>query len=129
MRGETPKPLHVQIPTEHPLVKGLMDISGIISDTDAHFTPEFFHSQNWEKRDDKMFLHYFNGEQRTIEIAIIHLLGAHMMMLQIFDECFGGALSRNSEWRKVRDEVFVVARPSVDKLERRSPLETSPADT
>lgn len=127
--GETPKALHVRIPAEHPLVKQLMDVWGIISDADAHFTPEFFHSLRWEKRDDKMFLHYFSGEQRTIETAIIHLLGAHMMMLRIFDECLGGALAANDEWMRVRDEIFAVAKPYADKLERGSALGTPEAES
>lgn len=125
--GETPKPLHVRIPAEHPIVKQLMDVWGIISDSDVHFTPEFFHTLRWEKRDDRMFLHYFNGEQRTIETAIVNLLGAHMMMLHIFDEFFGGVLSANAEWQRLRDEISAVAKPYADKLERGSAPETPPA--
>lgn len=125
--GETPKALHVHIPAEHPLVKQLMDVWGIISDADAHFTPEFFHSLRWEKRDDKMFLHYFSGEQRTIETAIIHLLGAHMMMLRIFDECLDSALSANAGWQSLRDQIVAVAKPHADKLEHGSALETPPS--
>ena len=118
--GETPKPLRLRIPTEHPLVKQLMVFWGIISDSDVHFTPEFFHSLRWEERDDHMFLHYFSGEQRTIETAVIHLLGAHMMMLQVFDECFNGVLSGNGEWQTLRDEIFSVAKPYADNPERGS---------
>ena len=125
--GETPKPLHVHIPAAHPLVKQLMDSWGIISDANAHFTPEFFHSLQWEKRDDHIFLNYFSGEQCTIETAVTHLLGMHMIMLQIFDECFDGALSADAEWRPLRDEIFAVSKPYLDKLELGSTLETPPA--
>lgn len=127
--GETPKPLHVRIPAEHPLVKQLMDVWGVISDADAHFTPEYFHSLRWEKRDDAMFLHYFTGEQQTIETAIIHLLGAHMMMLRILDECLNGALVANDKWTRVRGEIFSVAKPYADKLERSAALETPPPES
>lgn len=117
-QGRTPKPLQVRIPAQHPLVRQLMDTWGIISDADVHFTPEYFHSLKWEKRDDRMFLHYFTGGQRMIETAIIQLLGAHMMMLQVLDDCLEGSFSRSETWRELRDELHVRAKPWADKLER-----------
>lgn len=117
-KGERPKPLQIHIPVEHPLVKQLMDTWGIISDSDVHFTPEYFHTLRWEKRDDKMFLHYFTGEQRTIETAIIQLLGSHMMMLQVLDECLDGALSGKGEWQDLRDKIHSIAKPYADKFEQ-----------
>lgn len=116
--GDKPKPLHIHIPVEHPLVKNLMDTWGIISDADVHFTPEYFHSLRWEKRGDKMFLHYFTGEQPAIETAIIQLLGSHMTILQVLDECLDGTLSGNDEWQKIRDTIHAVAKPYADKFER-----------
>jgi hypothetical protein len=94
-----------------------MDSWGILSDTDAHFTPEYFLSLRWERRGPNMFLHYFNGEQGTIEMYIIHLLGAHVMMLRILDECLAGAFSSNAEWRKLCSEIFAVAKPYAEKFE------------
>ena len=114
--GEKPKPLHVPIPVEHLLVKQLMDTWGILSDADVHFTPEYFQTLRWEQRNDRMFLHYFSAEQHTIEVAIIQLLGAHMMMLRILDECLDGAFSATEEWRKTRDAIFAVAKPYSDKF-------------
>lgn len=115
-KGERPKSLQIHIPVKHPLVKQLMDSWGMISDSDVHFTPEYFHTLRWEKRDDKMFLHYFIGEQRTVESAIIHLLGAHMMMLRVLDECQDGALSGTDEWREIFKKIYTVAKPYADKL-------------
>ena len=116
--GKKPERFHVQIPVEHELVKQLMDTWGIISDADVHFTPEYFHSLRWERRGDSMFLQYFSGEQRTIESAIIQLVGAHMLMLQVLDECLDSAFSANAEWRKLRDEIYAAGKPYADKLER-----------
>jgi hypothetical protein len=116
-KGDRPKSLNIHIPVEHPLVRQLMDTWGIISDTDVHFTPEYFLTLRWDKQGDKMFLHYFTGEQRTIESAIIQLLGTHMMMLQILDECLDGALSENDQWEKIRDKIHAVAKPYAEKFE------------
>jgi len=120
--GETPKSLHIPIPADHPVVKELMGVWGIISDGDVHFTPEYFHSLPWETRDDQMFLHYFTGEQRVVESAIIQLLGAHMMMLRVLDDCLDGPLSANSDWRETHDQLYAIAKPWADKLDRRAAL-------
>lgn len=114
--GEKPRTLHIPIPVTHPLVKELMDSWGAISDADVHFTPEYFHSLRWEKRDEKMFLHYFTGAQRTIETAIIQLLGTHMMMLRVLNDCVEGAFERSDDWRRVRDQLYEIAKPWADKL-------------
>ena len=124
-QGDMPKPLHIPIPVYHPLVKELMDSWGIISDASVHFTPEYFHSLRWERRGDGMFLQYFSGEQRTIETAIIELLGAHMMMLRVLDECLEAGFARSEAWRKLHDQLFATAKPWADKLERTAVLEQS----
>lgn len=121
--GEIPKSLHIPIPAEHPLVKQLMDTWGIISDADVHFTPEYWGSLRWEKRDDKMFLQYFSGEQRTIETAIIQLLGAHMMMLRVLDDCLERSFSSSEAWRSIHDQLYARAKPWADKLERTAVFE------
>lgn len=127
--GGRPEFLNIRMPVEHPLVKQLMDTWGIISDADVHFTPEYMQSLRWEKRDNKMFLHYFSGEQRTIETAIIQLLGAHMMMLQVLDACLDSAFSGNDEWHKIRDEIHAIAKPYADKFDRAAVFERPEAET
>lgn len=114
--GARPEFLRIHIPVEHLLVKQLMDTWGIISDADVHFTPEYFQTLRWERRDDKMFLHYFSGEQQTIETAIIQLLGAHMMMLHVLDECLDSAFSGIADWQTIRAEIHAVAKPYADKF-------------
>ena len=114
--GKTPKSFHFPIPVKHPLVTELMVTWGIISDSDVHFTPESFASLRWEKRDDKLLLQYFTGEQRTIETAIVTLLGAHVMMIRILDDCLEGALSRNDEWRAIIKELYEKGKPWADKI-------------
>lgn len=114
--GQTPKQLHIRIPVEHPLVQELMTSWGIISDGEAHFTPEYLHSLRWQKEDGKMSLDYFSGDQRTIETEIVHLLGAHVMMLRVLDYCFDGAFTTNPEWTNVRDDIKAAAQPYADKI-------------
>lgn len=115
--GKRPKFLHVPIPADYPLVKQLIETWGIISDAEAHFTPEYFHSLRWEERHDQMLLHYFSGEQRMIETAIIQLLGSHIMMLKILDYCLDGAFNGSKDWRGVHDELYAKAKPWADRLE------------
>lgn len=115
--GEKPKRLDVRIPDDHPLVQELMRIWGAISDTDVHFTPEHFISLRWEQSEGSMILRYFTGDQRTIESAIINLLGSHVMMLRILDECLDGPFSSNHEWRKLCDQIHAAAKPYAEKFE------------
>jgi hypothetical protein len=94
-----------------------MDTWGVFSDGEVHFTPEYFGSLGWEKGDDRMFLQFFTGDQRTIEAAIVLLLGAHMMMLRVLDECLDGSFTRSDAWREISDQLYVRAKPWADKLE------------
>jgi hypothetical protein len=116
-KGEKPKSLHIPVPVTHPLVKQLMDTWGIFSDGEVHVTPEYFGSLGWEKGDDRMFLQDFTGDQRTTEAAIVLLLGAHMMMLRVLDECLDGSFTRSDAWREISDQLYVRAKPWADKLE------------
>jgi hypothetical protein len=119
--GAKPKSVLPKLPpVKHHLLKQLTDMYGIISDTDAHFTPEHFELLRWEKQDDGILLKYFTGQQRTIELAIIHLLRAHIMMLQILDECLDGAFSSNPEWRELCYEIHAAAKPYAAKFEHRT---------
>jgi len=62
-----------------------------------------------------MFLNYFNAEQRMIESAIIQLIGSHITILKILNECLDGAFSDSKEWLTVRDEFYTNIKPWVDK--------------
>jgi len=117
-QGTKPKPLRPKIPVTDPLVTQLVESWAIISDTDVHFTHEYFISPPWDRQSDGKFLSYFNSDQRTIESAIIHLLGAHMRILRVLNECFDGQFSNNAEWRKLVDEISTIAKPYVQKFER-----------
>jgi hypothetical protein len=119
--GTKPPRLHVEIPVKHPLVKELMESWGMLSDSDVHFTPEYLISQQWKEEEDSLFLQYFSGDQDTIERAVIHLLGAHMMMLRVLDDCMEGAISRNAQWVQVSKEIHAVAGPYAERFEH-SPI-------
>lgn len=107
--GEEPKGLHIHIPISHPLVERLMVSYGVLSDADVyHLTPEYFSDVDWESRGGKMILQYFTDD--TIESDVLHLLGAHMVMLQVFDEYLECALSSSTEWQRLRYEIAVAAK-------------------
>ncbi|MSP42830.1 MAG: hypothetical protein EXR08_05620 [Alphaproteobacteria bacterium] len=107
------------MPVEHPLVHQLMDSWGIISDLAVHFTPEYLHAVlQWEERDGKMLLHYFARDQKTIEDAITELIGTHMLMLRVLDDCMDQAFSNSPAWLKLRDQLQASVKPSVDKTDQ-----------
>lgn len=115
-KGKKPERLHVPIPVKHPLVEELMQSWGMLSDAHVHFTPEHFVSLKWQQSEDSMFLNYFSGDQGSIERAIIHLIGAHMMMLRIFDDCLDGCLHQKPDWDRIQHEIRKTAGPYAAKL-------------
>lgn len=115
-RGEKPKRFHVDLPVKHPLVMQLMEMWGVMSDGDVHFTPEYFRSLRWDEGEHHMHLEYFSGDQQTIEIALVGLFGAHMMMLRVLDDCRDGAFSSVEAWRTTRDRLNARAKPWADRL-------------
>jgi hypothetical protein len=117
--GEIPKGFGLKVPIEHELVKQLMHGYGIISDSYVHFTPEYVYaSLSWDKQDTSITLQYFTCEQRHLERAILYLLGAHMLMLRILDECLEGELRSDARRQKLWHEIFVIAEPYAEKFER-----------
>lgn len=104
--GEKPKTLHIELSVgPHPIIEELMKFAGMLSDSGAHFTPEFFASRNWSKRDGQLFLDYFNGDQRTIEREIVLLAALQLLILRVLDECVDHAFGKDADWSRMLREA------------------------
>ncbi len=110
-----PKPLKVA----HPLLNDLMQTWGILSDAAVHLTPEYLDSLRWEPRGERVFLHYFTDEQRTIELEIVTLVGSHVQILRAFDWCVDQALSSTPGWKEQWNELERLGKPYAAKFESR----------
>ena len=103
--GKKPKPFFpsLNFPPGHALLKDLERDIGMLSDSYVHFTPEYLGSQNWKKEKDAELvtikLNYFTSDQKTIEREFILLVGTHIKILRIFDECLDSVFSKNKEWQ------------------------------
>jgi hypothetical protein len=108
LTGEKPPflpPIKLDLPANHPTLAELEKDFGMLSDAYVHFTPEFYGSQNWRNQHETdsntamVYLSYFTSDQRTIERELILLIGAHIKILQVLDECLEWAFSQNVEWQ------------------------------
>ena len=115
--GKKPKPLHISLEVNHPLVKGMMQTWGILSDASVHFTPEYFGSLSWRKEDTSIFLNYFTNDQRVIEREIILLVGTHATILRVLDWCLDAAFSRDGEWNRLMGQAFEKGKPYAAQFE------------
>lgn len=115
--GKKPKSLHVNLDVKHPLIEELMQTWGILSDASAHFTPEYFSSLAWERRETSLFLGYFTRDQRIIEREIVLLAGTHAKVLRVLDWCLDGDFSKHIEWGRLIAELYEKGRPYAAKFE------------
>jgi hypothetical protein len=103
------KPAKVADPPGHEGVAWLRKHFGIISDEAVHFTPEFLDSEDWHEEEGvdtvTLRLEYFEPSQRAIEREIWFLAGVHVRLIDLFDECLDGQLSRSPEWLLLRQAV------------------------
>jgi hypothetical protein len=88
------------------LMKSLNDQHGILSDSFAHFTPEYYAYQNWRvKKTDyqrnTVELLYFITDQKTLERELILLADTHWQILNVIDHCMDYTLSKNDDWKRI----------------------------
>jgi hypothetical protein len=133
LEGERPKsaPAHKWAKNilEHPLLADLRNSLGILSDSYAHFTPEFEGNLQWTdnthlERDPQIKLEYFNTTKRDIHCAFLFLAAVHIQLLNIFNVCFHNGLQSDGGWlllqttaSLIHDELGLEFRPNA----RRSP--------
>lgn len=100
--GKKPKALKRTTPDIDPAVRPrvdhLMGMLGVLSDTDAHFTPEFLAGIAWDDRCGSTFLNYFDKEPQVR--VVVFTSAVHLSILEILDWCFDGAFqSGAADWQ------------------------------
>ncbi len=63
----------------------------------VHFTPEFFDSLDWKEHGHEIFLGYFHTDDQTIERSALTLAATHGTILKVFDRCFDGGISQDTQ--------------------------------
>jgi hypothetical protein len=102
----------IKDPPKHRVVEMLRARVGALSDSFVHFTPEFYGSLDWRIEDPGgdanpfIRLQYFEPAQREIERALLDLAGTHTQILELFDECLGGAFRIQPRWRTLREQFI-----------------------
>jgi len=123
--GAKPKPLKTTTldPPDHPFVKSLRRQVGVLSDAAVHFTPEFLDRQTWRRTQysdnaEWIRLLYFEPSQRVLERELLSLIGTHLTIAVLFDECVDGAFRVNEGWAKLHDEIAGRANALVDRFNK-----------
>jgi hypothetical protein len=98
---------------EHPLLTELRTLLGILSDSYAHFTPEFEGNLQWSEHvtpgeDMTLLLEYFDTTKRAIHCAFLNLAAIHLKLLDVFNACFNDGLSRDGGWQLLRTTAWAV---------------------
>jgi hypothetical protein len=97
----------------HPLLTELRTFLGMISDSDAHFTPEFEGNLQWSEsvtpgEDVTVGLSYFDTTKRVIHCAFLNLAAIHLKLLDVFDGCFKHGLSGDGGWRLLKTTACAI---------------------
>ena len=99
----------------HPLLAELRTFLGVLSDTDAHFTPEFEGNLQWSEEirpgeGATIMLSYFDTTVKTINLAFVNLAAIHLKLLDIFDACFNEGLRRDGGWQLLKTTAWEIGR-------------------
>jgi hypothetical protein len=117
MKGQRPKsdPGHKwsKDVLEHPLLTQLRTLLGILSDSYAHFTPEFEGNLQWSEHvtpgeNVTVQLEYFDTTTRVIHCAFLSLAAIHLKLLDVFNTCFNDGLSRDGGWQLLRTTAWAI---------------------
>lgn len=97
----------------HPLLTELRTFLGILSDSDAHFTPEFEGNLQWSEsvtpgEDVTLILNYFDTTKRVIHCAFLNLAAIHLKLPDVFDACFKDGLGSDGGWRLIRTTAWAI---------------------
>jgi hypothetical protein len=108
-----------------PLIADLDKFLGILSDAYVHFTPEFYSALAWRKEGNaegtggRMYLNYFHTHDREIERHYLMLSAIHAVILNAFDRCADGRITRNGECSKSINRFWAIQRNLSDVFEKR----------
>jgi len=109
-----------------PSVDRLRSYLGTLSDAGVHLTPEFIATQRYRIEPiagtpgGYLRIIYFETEQRELERALMFLASLHLEILEAFDGVFGGALRRDAEWQRRREEIGRFGRALMERFQARA---------
>jgi hypothetical protein len=117
MKGQRPKsePPHKwsKDVLEHPLLAELRTFLGILSDSYAHFTPEFEGNLQWAEevepgKNATISLEYFDTTKRVIHGGFLNLAAIHLKLLDIFNACFKDGLLHDGAWVLLKNTAWAI---------------------
>jgi hypothetical protein len=99
---------------EHPLLTELRTFLGILSDSYAHFSPEFEGNLRWAEEVDPgrgitISLEYFDTTKRVIHCAFLNLAAVHLKLLDVFNACFKDGLQHDGGWLLLKTTAWTLA--------------------
>jgi hypothetical protein len=97
----------------HPLLVELRTVLGVLSDSYAHFTPEFEGNLQWtedvhSEQYPEIKLEYFDTTKRTIHCAFLSLANVHLKLLDVFNTCFNNGLYSDGGWRLLQTTITCI---------------------
>jgi len=112
-RGQGRKPQRlspdIKYPADHRGLEELRRYAGVVSDTFVHFTPEYLEGHGWKVETEadqlSMALPFHEPDQRRSEREFVVLAAIHVRILDLLDECFDRAFSKNQDWVEKRTEI------------------------
>ena len=108
----------------HPLLTELRTFLGMISDSDAHFTPEFEGNLQWSEsvtpgETVTLVLDYFDTTKRVVHCAFLTLAAIHLKLLDVFDACFKDGLSSDGGWRLLKTTAWAIGGRTRGRIQSR----------
>jgi len=82
-------------------MKTLNEEHGMLSDGFVHFTPEYYDSQNWRIKGNRIELVHFISDQKTLEGELIRLADRHSQILYVINHCLDYTFSTDPEWKSI----------------------------
>lgn len=129
LRGERPgRPVQVRFRglDGEPLAGEIDRWIGMMSDSQVHFTPEFFVNLDWELRrpegdDPEIHLNYLQNDERKIEQAHLSTCAANILILKVLDRSLGGILVRDASFIAAFESMRATAKRLDDEYKRKFP--------
>jgi hypothetical protein len=119
---------------EHPLLSDLRTFLGMLSDSYAHFTPEFEGGLKWSeeiKQDVSvaLLLEYFDTSKRVIHGAFLNLAAIHLKLLEVFNACYNNGLAADANWSSLRAAAWALGNELAVEFTPHSPVTENPQES
>jgi hypothetical protein len=105
--GRPPEQIRLGInwPQRHPLLESLGAEMGMLSEIYVHFTPESAARHQWHEGMEGdsyiILLPYHCPDALVTRQQLILLVGFHLKILQVFDQCYDQTCSQDTAWRQM----------------------------